>query len=260
MKKKILLIALIYMAIKSVYQIILIALSEITAHKAVNNILYSIFLIGIVYFVYKKIQAEEMEEKEFIRLEEEQAKKELEFETKRKEYEEKLYSQKFGVFEEPVPNSSKKLTVYVEKEAQVSSTDKLLKTVENFSTAKKPEKADKPEKTDKSKSNPKIVEEGKSKAEQSNNVIINEDGKPVVKPNYKMIASEWVKANFDLLNKVCNDAYAISGGSGSYTATIPKDALPAEKATWILIGKSLVADDDISTFKIVADGLEVTVD
>lgn len=107
---------------------------------------------------------------------------------------------------------------------------------------------------------PSIVKPGQSKAEQQGNVVIGDDGKPVVKPNYKMIASEWVTANLDLLNKICNDAFLISGGEGSYKATIPKKILPPEQASWVIIGKTLVEGDDITNFSIGKNGLEITVE
>lgn len=105
-----------------------------------------------------------------------------------------------------------------------------------------------------------IVKSGQSNAEKKGNVIIGDDGKAVVKPNYKMIASEWVTANLDLLNKICNDAFLISGGEGSYKATIPKNILPPEQAAWIIIGKTLQDGDDIANFAINKNGLEITVE
>ena len=147
-------------------------------------------------------------------------------------------------------------------EEKVNRADSLKDTIEKFSMSKK-NLNDKPEtnfnkNNEQSKPKP-IIENGKSKAEQEGNTILNEEGKPIVKPNYKMIASEWVKNNLELLNKICNDAYAISGGSGEYSATIPASYLPAEKASWIVIGKTLEAEDDISSFKILKEGLEITV-
>lgn len=151
-----------------------------------------------------------------------------------------------------------KLVIVENKE---NRADNLKDAIEKFSMSKK-NLNEKPEahfNENKEKPNPKIVEDGKSKAEQEGNTILNEEGKPIVKPNYKLIASEWVKNNLELLNKICNDAYAISGGSGEYSAIIPASYLPAEKASWIVIGKTLEAEDDISSFKILKEGLEITV-
>lgn len=141
--------------------------------------------------------------------------------------------------------------------------EELRESIEKFNLSKSKAKSENkptPSFNEQPKPTPKpIIKEGESKAEKEGNTILNEDGKPIVKPNYKMIASEWVKNNLELLNKICNDAYAISGGIGEYSATIPAAYLPTEKASWIVIGKTLVAEDDISSFKILKDGLEITV-
>jgi hypothetical protein len=150
-----------------------------------------------------------------------------------------------------------KINVIAENESK--KADSLKDAIEKFTMAKK-NLDEKPAAhfNEKPKTKP-IVEEGKSKAEQEGNTVLNEEGKPIVKPNYKLIASEWVKNNLELLNKICNDAYAISGGAGEYSAIIPSAYLPTEKASWIVIGKTLEAEDDISSFKILKEGLEIIV-
>lgn len=159
------------------------------------------------------------------------------------------------------PNSIIPIEVKVVPVKLESEADKIRKSVEAFKVDKETtsNKIKERKDADKKVFTP-IVEEGKSKAEKAGNTTKDENGKTVVKPNYKSIASEWVKDNIDLLNKICNDAYAISGGSGSYSATIPMEYLPTEKATWVIIGTTLVAEDEVSSFKIVSDGLEVSVD
>jgi hypothetical protein len=155
------------------------------------------------------------------------------------------------------------IKVNVTTTPESKKAEELKEAIEKFNLSKSKTKSENkpiPSFNEQPKSNPKpIVKEGESKAEKEGNTILNEEGKPIVKPNYKMIASEWVKNNLELLNKICNDAYAISGGSSEYSATIPAAYLPEEKASWIVIGKTLVAEDDITSFKILKEGLEVTV-
>lgn len=207
----------------------------------------------ICYFVYKKQIREEIENERLLKEKLEEAER---IERERGEMEE---SRICRYNEDPRPSSwNMDLTVnVVSVMPNFDHTESLKSNTENF----KAEKEARSKKLEENKgfSGAAIVEPGKSKAEQEGNTTTNKDGKPVVKPNYKMIASEWVSNNLGLLNKICNDAYAISDGDGSYSATIPADFLPEERATWIIIGKTLVAEDDISDFKIEKDGLEVIV-
>lgn len=262
MKKKIGNITIILIALNCVFIIFSVCLGKTSSQDAFKIIFKSILFVGFIYFVCKSIMKSQEELEEYKRAyEEEEERKRKDMEKAEKIRESGAYVKRYPVAEPIKPNGNIRMTFIPEPISAKTSTDKLMETVENFSAKKnnKPEKEPK-FKNDDNKTKPVIVSEGKSKAEQEGNTVLNDEGKPIVKPNYKMIASEWVRTNFDLLNKICNDAYAISGGSGSYTATIPKDFLPEEKATWIIIGKTLVSDDDISSFKIVPEGLEVTVD
>lgn len=262
MKKKISNIAIGIIALNCVCLVFSIP-SGILSALDVYYIIFAIALFaGIFYLIFRSAAKTNEELKEYEQdYKKEEERKRQDMEKAEKIRESGAYVKRYPVAEPIKPNGNIRMTFIPEPISAKTSTDKLMETVESFSAKKnnKPEKEPK-FKNDDNKTKPVIVPEGKSKAEQEGNTVLNDEGKPIVKPNYKMIASEWVRTNFDLLNKICNDAYAISGGSGSYTATIPKDFLPEEKATWIIIGKTLVSDDDISSFKIVPEGLEVTVD
>lgn len=236
---------LIFLVFFLIFAAIMYVKGEIQIAEFKQNFVVSIFIAVSIFCIYRKFAKldEAIEESE-------KAEKELE----------EVLTKKGDIIFLPNQKTPKAspyesdFVIKVKTESKITSADDIKDAIDNMKiTRPKPEK---PNSFDKPKP---IVNDGESKAEKEGNVIIGSDGKPIVKPNYKMIASEWVRNNLELLNKICNDAYAISGGSGAYSATIPATFLPEEKASWIIIGKTLVAEDDISSFKILKDGLQVTV-
>ena len=107
---------------------------------------------------------------------------------------------------------------------------------------------------------PKAPKEPKklTNAEKKGNVIFNEEGKPEVKPNYKMIASDWINQNLEYLNKACNDAM-IAGGN-VVEALLAKDKLPADQEAWEAIGAMLKDQEEIDFYEITENGIVVTIE
>lgn len=112
----------------------------------------------------------------------------------------------------------------------------------------------KPKEQQKPKAKPK-----KSNAEEKGNVIINKDGKPEVKPNYRMIASDWINTSLEYLNKVCNDTAAICGGDEIH-AQLDASDLPPDKEAWEAIGILLKEQDEIDAFEVNENGIAITIE
>lgn len=95
-------------------------------------------------------------------------------------------------------------------------------------------------------------------AEKKGNTIINEDGKPEVKPNYKMVASDWINTHLEYLNKACNDAMVV--GSDVVEALLSKTELPSDKEAWEAIGALLKEQEEIDRYQVTEDGIIVTIE
>lgn len=123
---------------------------------------------------------------------------------------------------------------------------------------KKEQKSETP--TPKDPKKPKAPKEPKklTNAEKNGNVIFNEEGKPEVKPNYKMIASDWINQNLEYLNKACNDAM-IAGGN-VVEALLAKDKLPPDQEAWEAIGAMLKDQEEIDFYEITEEGIIVTIE
>ena len=130
---------------------------------------------------------------------------------------------------------------------------------------KEDKKAPKKNNTNKDKNSDKQSDkkenEKKPEPKKSNddNTEIGPDGKKRVKPNYAMIAKDWVSTNYRLLNKVCGDAEKKAGTGKAYSAIIPAKYLPEYEQCWEYIGKTMVDNDDIDRYEVVDGGLKVTV-
>lgn len=105
---------------------------------------------------------------------------------------------------------------------------------------------------------PKMVTSKKTNAEKAGNTIINSDGKPEVKPNYKMIASEWVNENLDYLNKACNDAMA--EGMSPIEVLLEKSKLPTDKEAWEAIAAELEDQQEIDSYTVTDDGIIIVIE
>ena len=119
-------------------------------------------------------------------------------------------------------------------------------------------KTQKPNNPAPKKSEPKKDPAPLTNAEKKGNVIINDEGKPEVKPNYKMIASDWINQNLEYLNKACNDAM-IAGGN-VVEALLAKDKLPADQEAWEAIGAMLKDQEEIDFYEITENGIIVTIE
>ena len=92
----------------------------------------------------------------------------------------------------------------------------------------------------------------------SDNVQINPaTGKPEIKPNYKMIALEWIKENLAYINKCCNDAF--SSGTAPVEATLLRENLPTEEDSWPIIAALLKEQGEIDSFKLTNEGIRITI-
>lgn len=130
--------------------------------------------------------------------------------------------------------------------------DLVKKEKKKTQTPKKPEPKTNP-------TQPKPKKPPETNAEKKGNVIINKDGKPEVKPNYRMIASDWINTSLEYLNKVCNDA-AVTSGDGAIHAQLDASDLPPDKEAWEAIGILLKEQDEIDAYKLNENGIAITIE
>lgn len=90
------------------------------------------------------------------------------------------------------------------------------------------------------------------------NTFINDDGKEEVKPNFPMIAKDWVNDNLAYLNQVCNNA--LDPDTQTVKALLEASHLPSDRESWVAIGKSLVEQEEIDAFEVKNDGILIIIE
>lgn len=110
--------------------------------------------------------------------------------------------------------------------------------------------------------NPQPVAKAKPKTkpkQQSKPVVENKpQEKPHMKPNYALLASDWINEHLEDLNNACNNAMSNSDVSDVLTALLPKDILPQDVEFWEAIAEAFVEEDEIDSYKIKPnEGVEI---
>lgn len=82
--------------------------------------------------------------------------------------------------------------------------------------------------------------------------------KPRMKPNYAMMANDWINENLAALNAACNDSMANNENSDILVALLSKDILPPDIEFWKAIADAFVEQGEIDKYEIISDnGIKV---